>query len=76
MIRDFGDKTKVVLEIWSRIKRRQSRRHYYSDFCGSGPMSGWDDYKRVQRYKRRCKDAGVADGGSKDEIKVTLKSEF
>lgn len=54
MIRDFGDKTKDVLEIWSRIK---------GDNLGVGitilifvvvaAMSGWMIYKRVQRYKRR-----------------------
>ena len=53
MIRDFGDKTKDVLDIWSRIK---------GDNLGVGitilifavvaVMSGWLIYKRVQRYKR------------------------
>lgn len=34
MIRDFGDKTKEVLDIWSRIKGDNlGGRHYYSDFC-------------------------------------------
>lgn len=56
MIRDFGDKTKDVLEIWSRIK---------GDNLGVGitiliflvvaTMSGWMIYKRVQRYNRRKK---------------------
>lgn len=56
MIRDFGDKTKDVLEIWSRIK---------GDNLGVGitilifvvvaSMSGWMIYKRVQRYNRRKK---------------------
>ena len=54
MIRDFGDKTKDVLEIWSRIK---------GDNLGIGitilifvvvaAMSGWMIYKRVQRYQRQ-----------------------
>ena len=53
MIRDFGDKTEVVLEIWSRIK---------GDNLGVGItilifvvvalMSGWMIYKRWLRYKR------------------------
>ena len=56
MIRDFGDKTKDVLEIWSRIK---------GDNLGVGitilifvvvaGMSGWMIYKRVQRYNRKKK---------------------
>ncbi|MDE6822658.1 MAG: ABC transporter substrate-binding protein [Bacteroides acidifaciens] len=54
MIRDFGDKTKEVLDIWSRIK---------GDNLGVGItilifvvvalMSGWMIYKRCQRYSRR-----------------------
>ena len=54
MIRDFGDKTKEVLDIWSRIK---------GDNLGVGItilifvvvalMSGWMIYKRWQRYNRR-----------------------
>lgn len=54
MIRDFGDKTKEVLDIWSRIK---------GDNLGVGitilifviiiAMSGWMIYKKWQRYKRR-----------------------
>lgn len=53
MIRDFGDKTKEVLDIWSRIK---------GDNLGVGItilifvavvlMSGWMIYKRWQRYSR------------------------
>lgn len=53
MIRDFGDKTEAVLEIWSRIK---------GDNLGVGItilifvvvalMSGWMIYKRWLRYKR------------------------
>lgn len=53
MIRDFGDKTKEVLDIWSRIK---------GDNLGVGItilifvavvlMSGWMIYKRWQRYNR------------------------
>lgn len=54
MIRDFGDKTKDVLDVWSRIK---------GDNLGVGitiliftvvaGMSGWMIYKRWQRYSRR-----------------------
>lgn len=54
MIRDFGDKTKEVLDIWSRIK---------GDNLGVGItilifvvvalMSGWMIYKRWQRYSRQ-----------------------
>ena len=54
MIRDFGDKTKEVLDIWSRIK---------GDNLGVGItilifivvalMSGWMIYKRWQRYNRQ-----------------------
>ena len=53
MIRDFGDKTQNVLEIWSRIK---------GDNLGVGItilifavvafMSGWTIYKRWLKYKR------------------------
>lgn len=53
MIRDFGDKTEDVLEMWSRVK---------GDNLGLGItififivltlMSGWIIYKRWQRYKR------------------------
>lgn len=58
MIRDFGDKTKDVLEVWSRIK---------GDNLGVGitilifvvvaGMSGWMIHKRVQRYNRRKKQS-------------------
>lgn len=54
MIRDFGDKTKDVLDIWSRIK---------GDNLGIGItvfifvvvalMSGWMIYKRLQLAKRK-----------------------
>ena len=54
MIRDFGDKTKKVLDIWSRIK---------GDNLGVGItilifvvvalMSGWMIYKKWQRYNRQ-----------------------
>lgn len=56
MIRDFGDRTPDVLEIWSRIK---------GDSLGVGitiliflvvaSMSGWMIHKRVQRYSRKKK---------------------
>lgn len=54
IIRDFGDKTKEVLDIWSRIK---------GDNLGVGItilifvvvalMSGWMIYKKWQRYNRQ-----------------------
>lgn len=54
MIRDFGDKTKDVLDVWSRIK---------GDNLGVGitlliftvvaMMSGWMIYKKWQRYNRQ-----------------------
>ena len=53
MIRDFGDKTKDVLEIWSRIKGDNLGVGItILIFVVVGLMSGWLIYKRVQRYKR------------------------
>lgn len=56
MIRDFGDKTVNVLEIWSRIK---------GDNLNSGivililvvvaGLSGWQIHRRIQTYKRKRK---------------------
>lgn len=56
MIRDFGDKTVNVLEIWSRIK---------GDNLNSGivililvvvaGLSGWQIHRRIQAYKRKRK---------------------
>ncbi len=53
MIRDFGDQTEAILEIWSRVK---------GDNLGVGitififvvvaAMSGWLIYRRIQQYKR------------------------
>lgn len=58
MIRDFGNKTKDVLEIWSRIK---------GDNLGVGitilifvvvaGMSGWMIYKRVEKHNRKKKQS-------------------
>lgn len=58
MIRDFGDKTKDVLEIWSRIK---------GDNLGVGItlliflvvalLSGWMIYKRVEKQRRKQKQS-------------------
>ena len=53
MIRDFGDKTKDVLEIWSRIKGDNLGVGItILIFVVVGVMSGWMIYKRVQRYQR------------------------
>ena len=53
MIRDFGDKTKDVLEIWSRIKGDHLGVGItILIFVVVGVMSGWMIYKRVQRYQR------------------------
>ena len=58
MIRDFGDKTVNVLEIWSRIK---------GDNLNSGivililvvvaGLSGWQIHRRIQAYKRKTQAA-------------------
>lgn len=54
MIRDFGDKTKDVLEIWSRIKGDNLGVGItILIFVVVGLMSGWTIYKRVQRYQRK-----------------------
>ncbi|MEG0887284.1 MAG: ABC transporter substrate-binding protein [Bacteroides sp.] len=53
MIRDFGDKTKDVLEIWSRIKGDNLGVGItILIFVVVGLMSGWQIHRRVQRYKR------------------------
>lgn len=53
MIRDFGDKTKDVLEIWSRIKGDNLGVGItILIFAVVGLMSGWQIHRRVQRYKR------------------------
>ena len=54
MIRDFGDKTKDVLEIWSRIKGDNLGVGItILIFVVVGLMSGWMIYKRIQRYKHK-----------------------
>lgn len=54
MIRDFGDKTKEVLEIWSRIKGDNLGVGItILIFVVVGVMSGWMIYKRIQRYQRK-----------------------
>lgn len=54
MIRDFGDKTKDVLEIWSRIKGDNLGVGItILIFVVVGVMSGWMIYKRIQRYKHK-----------------------
>lgn len=53
MIRDFGDKTKDVLDIWSRIKGDNLGVGItIFIFVVIGSMSGWMIYKRWQRHKR------------------------
>lgn len=54
MIRDFGGKTKDVLEIWSRIKGDNLGVGItIFIFAVIGVMSSWMIYKRIRRYKRR-----------------------
>ncbi|MBB4045421.1 spermidine/putrescine transport system substrate-binding protein [Bacteroides reticulotermitis] len=54
MIRDFGDKTRDVLDIWSRIKGDNLGAGItILIFVVVGLMSGWMIYKRWERYKRR-----------------------
>lgn len=54
MIRDFGDKTKDVLEIWSRIKGDNLGVGItILIFVVVGAMSGWMIYKRIQRHQRK-----------------------
>lgn len=54
MIRDFGDKTKDVLEIWSRIKGDNLGVGItILIFVVVGVMSGWMIYKRIQCYKHK-----------------------
>lgn len=54
MIRDFGDKTADVLEIWSSVKGDNLGVGItILIFVVVGLMSGWMIYKRVQHYKRR-----------------------
>ena len=54
MIRDFGDKTKEVLDIWSRIKGDNLGVDItILIFVVVALMSGWMIYKRWQRYSRR-----------------------
>lgn len=54
MIRDFGDKTKDVLEIWSRIKGDNLGVGItILIFVVVGVMSGWMICKRIQRYQRK-----------------------
>ena len=53
MIRDFGDKTEDVLEIWSKIKGDNlGVGVVIVIFIVVGAMSGYTAYKRIQRYKR------------------------
>lgn len=54
MIRDFGDQTKEVLDIWSRIKGDNLGVGItILIFVVVGLMSGWMIYKRWQRYNRQ-----------------------
>ncbi len=53
MIRDFGDQTEAILEIWSRVKGDNLGVGItIIIFVVVGVMSGWLIYKRIQRYKR------------------------
>lgn len=53
MIRDFGDKTEDVMEIWSRIKGDNLGVGVtIVIFVVVGVMSGYTIYKKIQRYKR------------------------
>lgn len=54
MIRDFGDQTKEVLDIWSRVKGDNLGVGItILIFMVVGGMSGWMIHKRWQRYKRK-----------------------
>ena len=54
MIRDFGDHTKEVLDIWSRIKGDNLGVGItILIFIVVGLMSGWMIYKRWQRHQRK-----------------------
>lgn len=54
MIRDFGDKTKEVLDIWSRIKGGNLGVGItILIFVVVALMSGWMIYKKWQRYNRQ-----------------------
>lgn len=54
MIRDFGHKTKDVLDIWSRIKGDNLGVGItLFIFAVVGLMTGWSVYNRWQRYKRK-----------------------
>lgn len=54
MIRDFGDKTADVLEIWSSVKGDNLGIGItILIFVVVGVMSGWMIYKKIERYKRK-----------------------
>lgn len=54
MIRDFGDTTKEVLDIWSRVKGDNLGVGItILIFVVVGGMSGWMIYKRIQHYRRK-----------------------
>ena len=56
MIRDFGDKTKDVLDIWSRVKGDNLGLGItIIILVAVGLMSAWMIRKRVQKYKRTQK---------------------
>ncbi len=54
MIRDFGDKTADVLEIWSSVKGDNLGIGItILIFVVVGVMSGWMIYRKIERYKRK-----------------------
>lgn len=56
MIRDFGDKTVNVLEIWSRIKGNNLNSGIVIlILVVVAGLSGWQIHRRIQAYKRKRK---------------------
>lgn len=54
MIRDFGDHTEQVLEIWSRIKGDNLGAGVVAVILVSvGLLSGYTVYRRIQKYKHK-----------------------
>lgn len=54
MIRDFGDKTEVVLEMWSRVKGDNLNSGIVIlIFAVFGLLFVWIVYKRVNRYRQK-----------------------
>ena len=54
MIRDFGDRTEAVLEVWSRIKGDNlGAGVVIVILVATGLLSGYTVYRRIQKYKHR-----------------------